>query len=132
MIARSRSALPIALAAGLVSLAIARPAEAQQSQQAVVSQPALAPRTPPADVAAPARQAGPTMDAASVAVRQPVTNETRVPNAPRRAGYGQPVALMVVGGAALLAGLIISGGAGTAIAVGGAVVGLYGLYEFLQ
>ena len=34
--------------------------------------------------------------------------------------------------AALLAGLIISGGAGTAIAVGGAVVGLYGLYEFLQ
>ena len=43
-----------------------------------------------------------------------------------------PVALMVVGGAALLAGLIIGGGAGTAIAVGGAVVGLYGLYEFLQ
>jgi predicted phage tail protein len=73
------------------------------------------------------------MDAASVAVRQPVTTETRAPNAvPRRAGYGQPVALMVVGGAALLAGLIIGGGAGTAIAVGGAVVGLYGLYEFLQ
>jgi hypothetical protein len=39
---------------------------------------------------------------------------------------------MVVGGAALLSGLIIGGGAGTAIAVGGAVVGLYGLYEFLQ
>lgn len=133
MIARSRSALPIALAAGLVSLAIARPAEAQQSQQSAVSQTSLAPRTPPADVAAPARTAGPTMDAASVAVRQPVTSETRAPNAPaRRAGYGQPVALMVVGGAALLAGLIISGGAGTAIAVGGAVVGLYGLYEYLQ
>jgi hypothetical protein len=132
MTARSRSALPIAFAAGLVSFAVARPAEAQQSQQSVVSQPSLAPRTPPADVATPARQAGPTMDAASVAVRQPVTTETRAPNAPRRAGYGQPVALMVVGGAALLAGLIISGGAGTAIAVGGAVVGLYGLYEFLQ
>ena len=133
MTARSRSALPIALAAGLVSVAIARPAEAQQSLQAAVSQPSLAPRTPPADVAAPAHPAGPTMDAASVAVRQPVTSETRAPNAPaRRAGYGQPVALMVVGGAALLAGLIISGGAGTAIAVGGAVVGLYGLYEYLQ
>jgi hypothetical protein len=39
---------------------------------------------------------------------------------------------MVVGGAALLTGLIISGDAGTVIAVGGALVGLYGLYEFLQ
>jgi hypothetical protein len=133
MTARSRSALHVALAAGLVSFAAARPALAQQSQQTVVSQPSLAPRTPPADVAAPARQAGPTMDAASVAVRQPVSSETRAPNAPpRRAGYGQPVALMVVGGAALLAGLIIGGGAGTAVAVGGAVIGLYGLYEFLQ
>jgi hypothetical protein len=133
MTARSRSALHFTLVAGLVSFAAARPALAQQSQQTVVSQPSLAPRTPPADVAAPAHQAGPTMDAASVAVRQPVTSETRAPNAPpRRAGYGQPVALMVVGGAALLAGLIIGGGAGTAVAVGGAVIGLYGLYEFLQ
>ena len=45
---------------------------------------------------------------------------------------GQPVALMVVGGAALLTGLIIGGDAGTVIAVGGALVGLYGLYEYLQ
>jgi hypothetical protein len=42
------------------------------------------------------------------------------------------VALMVVGGAALLTGLIIGGNAGTAIAVGGAVVGLVGLYQYLQ
>jgi uncharacterized protein involved in copper resistance len=146
---RSSLAFRTALATGLVLAAIAAPAQAQQS---------LASRTPPVDVAsfsrtvdstgqavtqAPATdsastnavstQMGPTMDAASVAVRQPVTKDARSPNAaPVRAGYGQPVALMVVGGAALLAGLIISGGAGTAIAVGGAVVGLYGLYEFLQ
>ena len=136
MLEHSRSSVRIALAAGLV-LASSAPARAQQ---------ALAPRTPPADVAAPPRaestpapvestapsQVGPTMDAASSAVRQPVSSENPAPYQTRRAGYGQPVALMVVGGAALLAGLIIGGGAGTAIAVGGAVVGLYGLYEFLQ
>lgn len=135
MHARSRSALQVVLAAGLV-LGAAIPAHAQQ---------ALVSRTPPVDVATPAPEAprdsaaparatsGPSMDAASVAVRHTSSPELKVTNAaPRRAGYGQPVALMVVGGAALLAGLIIGGGAGTAIAVGGAVVGLYGLFEFLQ
>lgn len=132
MHARTSLSLRIVLAASVALAASGAPAQAQQS---------LASHTPPADVAAPQRAqaapaptpAGPTMDAASVAVRQPVTTETRAPNAaPRRAGYGQPIALVVVGGAALLAGLIIGGGAGTAIAVGGAVVGLYGLFEFLQ
>jgi hypothetical protein len=42
------------------------------------------------------------------------------------------MALMVVGGAAFVAGLIIGGGAGTAIAIGGAAAGLYGLYQYLQ
>jgi Na+-translocating ferredoxin:NAD+ oxidoreductase RnfC subunit len=51
---------------------------------------------------------------------------------PRRGGYGQPVALMVVGGAAVLVGLIIGDGAGAAIAVAGAVTGLVGLYQYLQ
>lgn len=150
MQARSRFSLQITLASGLLTLAAAHPALAQQllAQQSV-AQPSvalqssapqsqegtsIAPSAPAPDDAASARtQTGPTMDAASVAVRQPVSHENRMQNAaPRRAGYGQPVALMVVGGAALLAGLIIGGGAGTAIAVGGAVIGLYGLYEFLQ
>jgi hypothetical protein len=121
---RSRHALRATLVAGLVLLA-ARPAHAQ----------ALAPHTPPADVAAAPKQpaAGPTMEAATVAVR-PVESRTLQLNAaaaPRK-GYGQPVALMVVGGAAVLTGLIIGDGAGTVIAVGGAVMGLYGLYEYLQ
>ena len=34
--------------------------------------------------------------------------------------------------AALLAGLLIGGGAGTAIAVGGALVGLYGLWMYVR
>jgi hypothetical protein len=50
----------------------------------------------------------------------------------RRGGFGQGEALMIVGGAAVLVGLLIGGGAGSAIAVGGAIVGLVGLYEYLQ
>jgi hypothetical protein len=123
MHARSRFALPSALAALALCLA-ARSAPAQQS---------LAPRTPPADVAAaPARTSGPTVDAARAGVSHQTSPELRMAAAPRRGGYGQPVALMVVGGAALLTGLIIGGDAGTVIAVGGALVGLYGLYEYLQ
>ena len=110
--------------AGLVLFAV-RPAHAQ----------ALAPRTPPVDVAAAKRPAsGPTMASASVAVRPVETKELQLnaAAAPKRAGYGQPVALMVVGGGALLTGLIIGGDAGTVIAIGGTVMGLYGLYEYLQ
>lgn len=40
--------------------------------------------------------------------------------------------LMIVGGAAFLAGLIIGGDAGTAIAVAGAGIGIYGLYLWAQ
>jgi hypothetical protein len=122
---RSRHTLHAALVAGLILGAAARPANAQ----------ALAPRTPRADVAAPKRPAaGPTTEAATVAVRPTEAKELQLnaAAAPRRAGYGQPVALMVVGGGALLTGLIIGGDAGTVIAVGGTLVGLYGLYEFLQ
>jgi hypothetical protein len=45
---------------------------------------------------------------------------------------GQGEALMIVGGAAVLVGLLIGNGAGNAIAVGGAIVGLVGLYQYLQ
>jgi hypothetical protein len=135
MHARSPFAFYAALA-GLVFCISARSVPAQQ---------ALAPRTPPPDVSAPttvsradstvtdARPAGPTADAARVGVSQPTSHELKVSSAAqRRAGLGQPIALMVVGGAALLTGLIIGDDAGTVIAVGGALVGLYGLYEYLQ
>jgi hypothetical protein len=125
MHARSRHALHAVLAAGLLLVPAVRPANAQ----------ALAPHTPRVDVAAPKRPAaGPTLEAATVAVRPTETKELQLnaAAAPRRAGYGQPVALMVVGGGALLTGLIIGGDAGTVIAVGGTLIGLYGLYEFLQ
>jgi hypothetical protein len=120
---RSRIALPFALAFAVASMAVARPAAAQSL--ALAPAPTTAAVTPMMEPAS-----GPTLAAASVAVRHA---ESPVASAPaRRAGYGQPVALMVVGGAALLTGLIIGNDAGTAIAVGGAVVGLVGLYQYLQ
>jgi hypothetical protein len=50
----------------------------------------------------------------------------------RRAGLGQPMAMMIVGGAAVLLGAIIGDTPGTVIMIGGAVIGLIGLYEYLQ
>ena len=45
---------------------------------------------------------------------------------------GPNVALMVVGGAALVTGLVIGGDGGLIIATGGAVVGLVGLYRYMR
>lgn len=131
MPARTRFALPLAVALSAASAVIAPSAGAQRSALAPAadSTPAVAQPAVAQSVTAQPAAAGPTMDAASVAVRHaPVVDAA----AARRGGYGQPVALMVVGGAAVLVGLIIGGGAGTAIAIGGAVAGLVGLYQYLQ
>lgn len=45
---------------------------------------------------------------------------------------GQARAMMVVGVAALVAGAVIGGTPGTIVMVGGAVIGLVGLYNYLQ
>jgi hypothetical protein len=70
---------------------------------------------------------------ASVGVRKSLY--TPVPTgqpAPRRQDTKQNRAMMIVGGAALLTGAVVGGSAGGLISVGGAVVFLWGLYQFLQ
>ncbi|MEO7966223.1 MAG: hypothetical protein ABIT38_20165 [Gemmatimonadaceae bacterium] len=47
-------------------------------------------------------------------------------------GAGSNIALMGVGAAAIVVGLLIGGNGGYAIAVGGGVIGLLGLYRYLQ
>jgi hypothetical protein len=42
------------------------------------------------------------------------------------------VAMMIVGGAALVVGSVIHGDTGTIIMVGGGVIGLIGLYRYLR
>lgn len=128
---------PFVLRAALAGVLLCLSAGTAHAQQA------LAPRAPRADlsVVAPVRDAaptadttrvGPTADAARIAVSEPRSSDLTITTAAPRRGLGQPVALMVVGGAALLAGLIIGDDAGTVIAVSGALIGLYGLYEYLQ
>jgi hypothetical protein len=81
-------------------------------------------------------QAGPTMAASEAGIRAHVaTEEISAQEAADRAahgGLGTGGVLMIVGGAAFITGLIIGGGAGTALAVGGVLVAAYGLYLFLK
>lgn len=74
---------------------------------------------------------GPRADALAAGVRLPLAGADPAP-APRRGDTSQNRALMIVGGAALLVGAIIGHTSGTIFMVGGAVIGLYGLYKFLE
>ncbi|HTE46365.1 MAG TPA: hypothetical protein VK636_14020 [Gemmatimonadaceae bacterium] len=66
-------------------------------------------------------------------VHTPETARADRPNAQAtHANLGQARAMMVVGVAGLIAGAIIGGTPGTIIMVGGSVVGLLGLYDYLQ
>jgi hypothetical protein len=130
MPARSRIARPLAVALSVASVAIAAPVRAQDATVATTPAPDSVPKAPtPANTTAPS---GPSIEAAAVGVRRAASESSAESAQRRRAGYGQPMALMVVGGAAVLVGLIIGGGAGTVIAVAGAIAGLYGLYQYLQ
>ena len=52
--------------------------------------------------------------------------------APFRGDTRQNRALMIVGGAGMLTGMVIGGDSGTLISVGGGVVFLWGLFQYLQ
>jgi hypothetical protein len=79
---------------------------------------------------------GPTMSAATVgfhvsaAPDDAITRQAAADHATHP--VGPYAALMIIGGVGFVAGLIIGGSAGTAVAVAGAVVALYGLYMYLR
>jgi len=76
--------------------------------------------------------AGPRLDAIVTGYR---TTEQRLDNAvslQRRQSQSQPVALMIVGGAAIVLGIVIGGDIGLLFMIGGAVALLIGLYRYLQ
>jgi hypothetical protein len=76
---------------------------------------------------------GPTILAASAAVRPDLRMDTSVPRAlDVRQRLRRSETLMIVGGAIFLAGAIIGDDAGTIIMIGGAGIGIYGLYLYLQ
>lgn len=49
-----------------------------------------------------------------------------------RSGFGHSQVLMIVGGAAVVLGLVTDGAASDFLLIGGAAVGLFGLYRYLQ
>jgi len=114
----------LALAAALAPLALT----AQSST-------ALAP-TSPAPVVAPAQARSTAMvrpDVAGIQTRADANAPLVVSSAASEGLHqGEGVALMAVGGAGLIAGLLIGGNAGSAVAIGGVVVGLVGLYEYVR
>jgi len=111
-------------------LAVATPLAAQNAPTAAASAALAAPNAAPA---APAALA-PRIDRAGVGVRHSVAAPEAVP-ALKRSDTNRNRALLIVGGAALLVGAAIghdNNTAGSLIMVSGAVVGLYGMYKFLQ
>lgn len=108
----------------LVSLAAAALVLGSTATVALAQQPAASARS----------TTGPTVSASVAGIRPAVStsSKTATPPADARLGAGRNVALMVVGGAALIIGAIIGGTAGVLIAVTGAAIGLYGLYHFVQ
>ena len=77
--------------------------------------------------------AGPRLEATATAMR-PLTQATDAVAFQRRQpmNMGQPVALMIVGGAAIVLGSFIGGDSGTLFMIGGAGSVLVGLYQYLK
>ena len=74
---------------------------------------------------------GPSRASARVASHAVSTRRGEVPVLQDKKKGKNSVALMIVGGAALIVGAVIGDTAGTIVMLGGAGIGLYGLYLFL-
>ena len=116
----------------LVSLAAALVLAAAPSR----AQGPSAPAAGSAELTAPdsAVAAGPTLTNAAVGVRHvdESASATNAAPAAARGGRSHAEGLMIFGGAAILTGIVVGNNAGYAISIAGAVVGLYGLYLYLQ
>ena len=80
-----------------------------------------------------ATAAGPRVEVLSTGIS---TADSRAESAlllqQRRQSMGKPVALMIVGGAAIVLGAVIGDDVGTLFMIGGAVALLIGLYQYLK
>ena len=139
--AAARVCAPVAVALTVLAMPVAaqeRPAVAATAMEADVSPaPAARPAPQPEAVSPEAAPAGPTREAAAVAARPARASEAasaadaRAALAPARTHHGPAVALMLVGATAVVLGLVLGEDARTPLVVGGAVVGLIGLYQYL-
>src|SRR5437868_5994066 len=106
-----------------------------EAASVIVEQQAQASVTP---AQTPAQQLQPQAASALLTAPAPgvtqLSEDKNAPAQPVRAPHrhGPGFGLMVAGGALFVAGLLVGGGAGTAMAIGGAVVGAYGLYVYFE
>ena len=116
-----RTVSPVLLAGILaVSMPSSAAAQGQSAMHASAAAPALVSGAP---VAAKASVGVQRLQLAPAPLVQP---------APFRGDTRQNRALMIVGGAGMLTGMVIGGDSGTLISVGGGVVLLWGLFQYLQ
>ena len=108
-----------AVGALLIAMAVSQPAAAQTS----AIKPDVATMMP-----ADAVSLAPTLAATRLGFSADDAQPTSVNASAARMGRREGRALALVGGAALIAGILIGDDAGTVIAIGGAGIGLYGLY----
>lgn len=82
-----------------------------------------------------AAPAGPRRDVTATALRQAPQQQAATLDVTQRRSrqpVGRPVALMIVGGAALVIGALIGNDVGTIFMIGGAVTFLIGLFQYLE
>ena len=135
------SAMLAALFAGAVTLpaalraqerAVAEPAAPTVEAPAAIPTPTAVPATP-ASAADAVPAAGPRISRAGID-RPVAANPLGVPEPQEGAhvGAGTNIALIGVGVAGVIVGLVIGGDGGTIVAAGSAVIGLVGLYRWLK
>ena len=119
----------------------AGPADARDSTRASIAVGLMPPSI--VDSVTAVTNASPSESAAAVVTRGPSRASARVASHAVSTPHGAPpvlqnkksnknaLALMIVGGAALVIGAVIGNDAGTIVMLGGAGIGLYGLYLFL-
>lgn len=76
--------------------------------------------------------AGPRLDATASAMRSLASPDAEAMQVRRANSVGKPLALIIVGGAAIVLGALIGSDIGLLFMIGGAVALLYGLYQYFR
>ena len=110
-----------------ISAQLSTPSDSAAVTLRTVTTTAIVPATTPAS------NAGPRLATGGVNVdRTPTPFVVGQPAPDQHMGAGSNLALMGVGAAGVVVGLLIGGNGGDAIAIGGGVLGLLGLYRYLR
>ncbi|HTJ24037.1 MAG TPA: hypothetical protein VL383_16680 [Gemmatimonadaceae bacterium] len=119
----AQTAVRDTVAQTMAAIASAVPIVAPLAMPRIVTERAVAP--------APVVPAGVTRSSGAVASR---ADALAVAPSAMRASNSSPrsSAMMIVGGAAFIVGAVVGGKSGTAVMIGGGILGLVGLWNYLQ